>query len=128
MPKDGTDLAEKAAVVNQFPSSRQGPEEYRQNIGHSFISLMNHSRDDYSMGHILRFARETGLNTVTIDLMKCLHLGWKTALSRKGVSSCHQPSGDRSVSVRLRAFVVRIGRGLAVKASLGDRSESMAVS
>jgi hypothetical protein len=31
------------------------------NIGHSFTSLMNYSRDDYSMGHILRFARETGL-------------------------------------------------------------------
>ena len=39
------------------------------NIGHSFTSLMNYSRDDYSMGHILRFARETGLNTLAIDLV-----------------------------------------------------------
>ena len=39
------------------------------NIGHSFTSLMNYSGDDYSMGHILRFARETGLNTLTIDLL-----------------------------------------------------------
>ncbi len=40
------------------------------NIGHSFTSLMNYSVDDYSMGHILRFARETGLNTLTIDFVK----------------------------------------------------------
>jgi len=39
------------------------------NIGHSFTSLMNYSVDDYSMGHILRFARETGLDTLTIDFM-----------------------------------------------------------
>jgi hypothetical protein len=39
------------------------------NIGHSFTSLMNYSVDDYSMGHILRFARETGLNTLTIDFV-----------------------------------------------------------
>jgi hypothetical protein len=39
------------------------------NIGHSFTSLMNYSRDDYAMGHILRFARETGFETLTIDFM-----------------------------------------------------------
>jgi hypothetical protein len=39
------------------------------NIGHSFTSLMNYARDDYSMGHILRFARETGLSEVTIDFV-----------------------------------------------------------
>lgn len=39
------------------------------NIGHSFTSLMNYSGDDYSMGHILRLARETGNNTLTIDLL-----------------------------------------------------------
>jgi hypothetical protein len=39
------------------------------NIGHSFTSLMNYSGDDYSLGHILRFARETGVNTLTIDLL-----------------------------------------------------------
>jgi len=39
------------------------------NVGHSFTSLMNYSGDDYSMGHILRFARKTGSNTLTIDLL-----------------------------------------------------------
>jgi hypothetical protein len=39
------------------------------NIGDSFTSLMNYSVDDYSMGHILRFARESGINTLTIDLL-----------------------------------------------------------
>lgn len=39
------------------------------NIGHSFTSLMNYSVDDYSMGHILRFARQTGLDTLTIDFV-----------------------------------------------------------
>jgi hypothetical protein len=39
------------------------------NIGHSFTSLMNYTEDDYTMGHILRFARETGLNELTIDLV-----------------------------------------------------------
>lgn len=39
------------------------------NIGHSFTSLMNYARDDYSMGHILRFARATGLSELTIDFI-----------------------------------------------------------
>jgi hypothetical protein len=39
------------------------------NIGHSFTSLMNYAGDDYSMGHILRFARESGHDTLTIDFM-----------------------------------------------------------
>lgn len=39
------------------------------NIGHSFTSLMNFAADDYSMGHILRFARETKSDTMTIDFM-----------------------------------------------------------
>ena len=39
------------------------------NIGHSFTSLMNYSVDDYSMGHILRFARESGESTLTIDFL-----------------------------------------------------------
>jgi hypothetical protein len=39
------------------------------NIGHSFTSLSNYSVDDYSMGHILRFARETRINALTIDLL-----------------------------------------------------------
>jgi hypothetical protein len=39
------------------------------NIGHTFTSLMNYAGDDYSLGHILRFARQSGLNTLTIDFM-----------------------------------------------------------
>ena len=39
------------------------------NIGHSFTSLMNYAKDDYSMGHILRFARETGVSELTIDFV-----------------------------------------------------------
>ena len=38
-------------------------------IGHSFTSLTNYSADDYAMGHILRFAQQTGLNTLTIDFI-----------------------------------------------------------
>jgi hypothetical protein len=30
---------------------------------------MNYAADDYSMGHILRFARESGIETLTIDLL-----------------------------------------------------------
>jgi hypothetical protein len=40
------------------------------NIGHSFTSLMNYAHDDYVMGHILRFARRTGRETLTIDFVK----------------------------------------------------------
>ena len=40
------------------------------NIGHSFTSLMNYAGDDYVMGHILRFARRTGRDTLTIDFVK----------------------------------------------------------
>lgn len=40
------------------------------NIGHSFTSLMNYADDDYVMGHILRFARKTGADTLTIDFVK----------------------------------------------------------
>jgi hypothetical protein len=39
------------------------------NVGSSFTSLMNYADDDYSMGHILRFARESGIETLTIDLL-----------------------------------------------------------
>lgn len=40
------------------------------NIGHSFTSLMNYVDDDYVMGHILHFARQTGRDTLTIDFVK----------------------------------------------------------
>lgn len=39
------------------------------NVGSSFTSLMNYAEDDYSMGHILRFARESGINTLHIDML-----------------------------------------------------------
>jgi len=39
------------------------------NIGHSFTSLMNYADDDYVMGHILRFARQSGRDTLTIDFV-----------------------------------------------------------
>lgn len=54
------------------------------NIGHSFTSLMNYSGDDYSMGHILRLARETGLDTLTLDFLTSE--GQPTALLRKPIS------------------------------------------
>jgi hypothetical protein len=38
------------------------------NIGHSFTSLMNFAGDDYVMGHILRLARSTGVDTLQINL------------------------------------------------------------
>ena len=39
------------------------------NIGHSFVSLMNYADDDYVMGHLLRFARQTRQDTLTIDFV-----------------------------------------------------------
>lgn len=39
------------------------------NIGHSFTSLTNYAGDDYVMGHLLRLARMTKLNTLTINLV-----------------------------------------------------------
>ena len=39
------------------------------NIGSSFTSLMNYAEDDYSMGHVLRLARQSGQNTLKIDLL-----------------------------------------------------------
>lgn len=39
------------------------------NIGHSFVSLMNYAVDDYVMGHLLRFARQTRQDTLTIDFV-----------------------------------------------------------
>jgi len=42
------------------------------NIGHSFTSLMNYAIDDYTMGHVLRLARQTGRDTLIIDLVTVL--------------------------------------------------------
>ena len=54
------------------------------NVGDSFTSLMNYSVDDYSMGHILRLARETELDTLTIDFMT--EKGQPAALLRDPIS------------------------------------------
>ncbi len=39
------------------------------NIGQSFTSLMNYAGDDHVMGHVLRLARQTGCDTLAIDLV-----------------------------------------------------------
>jgi hypothetical protein len=39
------------------------------NIGHSFASLMNYAEDDYVIGHLLRFARQTQRDTLTLDFV-----------------------------------------------------------
>src|SRR5260370_40068012 len=71
----GPELFDTSAPANDARSSGAHMTRYKvlkgvaHNIGHSFTSLMNYSVDDYSMGHILRFARETGLNTLTIDFV-----------------------------------------------------------
>lgn len=40
------------------------------NFGHSFISLMNFINDDYFMGHLLKQARQTNINKLTVDILK----------------------------------------------------------
>lgn len=55
------------------------------NIGSSFTSLMNYSGDDYSLGHVLRFARQSGMNTLKIDLLS--GQGSPATLLRKPVSA-----------------------------------------
>ena len=39
------------------------------NFGHSFISLMNYINDDYLLGHLLRQARKTKINRLTVDIL-----------------------------------------------------------
>ena len=55
------------------------------NVGSSFTSLMNYSDDDYSMGHVLRFARQSGVNTLKLDLLN--GRGSPATLLRKPVSA-----------------------------------------
>jgi hypothetical protein len=68
------------AMTHPLATMRQSPSESHMarvkvlkgvahNVGSSFTSLMNYAGDDYSMGHILRFARESGTDTLTIDLL-----------------------------------------------------------
>ena len=40
------------------------------NFSHSFISLMNYVNDDYFLGHLLKQARKTKLNKLTIDILQ----------------------------------------------------------
>lgn len=40
------------------------------NFGHSFISLMNYINDDDFMGHILKQARKTKCNKLSVDILK----------------------------------------------------------
>ena len=68
------------------------------NIGSSFTSLMNYSGDDYSMGHILRFARESGINSLTIDLLT--GQGSPASLLREPISAL--PSWYSKMFLRLR--------------------------
>ncbi len=42
------------------------------NFGHSFISLMNYINDDYLLGHLLKQARKTKCNKLTVDILKNL--------------------------------------------------------
>ena len=39
------------------------------NIAITFTNSMNSKDDDYTLGHILRFARQTGSDTLTINLL-----------------------------------------------------------
>src|ERR1700733_7773281 len=68
------------------------------NIGSSFTSLMNYSGDDYSMGHILRFARESGINSLTIDLLT--GQGSPASLLKEPISAL--PSWYSKMFLRLR--------------------------
>lgn len=40
------------------------------NFGHSFLSLMNYYKDDYTLGHIQKQMLLTGLNKLEIDILK----------------------------------------------------------
>jgi hypothetical protein len=67
------------------------------NIGSSFTSLMNYAGDDYSMGHVLRFARESGVDTLTINLLS--GQGGPDALLREPISDL--PSWYSKMFLRL---------------------------
>jgi len=49
---------------------------------------MNYADDDYTLGHILRFARETGLDELTIDFVTAT--GRPSALLREPISEVPQ--------------------------------------
>jgi hypothetical protein len=58
------------------------------NIGHSFTSVTNYVDNDFTLGHVLRFARETGLNVLTIDLLAAT--GQPSELLREPISNVPQ--------------------------------------
>ena len=39
------------------------------NFGHSFISFMNYINGDYFLGHLLKQARQTNCNKLTVDVL-----------------------------------------------------------
>lgn len=39
------------------------------NFGHSFISLMNYIHNDYFLGHLLKQARSTKINKLSVDIL-----------------------------------------------------------
>jgi hypothetical protein len=40
------------------------------NFSHSFISLMNYINDDFFLGHLLKQARLTKINRLSIDILQ----------------------------------------------------------
>jgi hypothetical protein len=55
---------------NNIMTSHKPLKSISHNFSHSFISLMNYINDDYLMGHLLKQARLTNLNRLTIDILK----------------------------------------------------------
>jgi hypothetical protein len=66
---------------------------------------MNYAGEDYSMGHILRFARETGLHELTIDFVTGSgHRRRCYAIRSLGCRKVYQDVLERSGSDRLSCF------------------------
>lgn len=51
-------------------TSHKSLKSVSHNFGHSFISLMNYINDDYFLGHLLKQARKTKCNKLTVDILK----------------------------------------------------------
>ncbi|MEP5363489.1 MAG: hypothetical protein ABJQ37_06605 [Reichenbachiella sp.] len=50
-------------------SSHKHLKSVSHNFGHSFISLMNYIGNDYFMGELLKQARKTGLDRLSVDIL-----------------------------------------------------------
>jgi len=59
-------LARSSTDVNAMPRYKV-LKSVAHDIGHSFTSRMNYATDDYTMSHLLRLARKTGKDALTID-------------------------------------------------------------